>query len=509
VSDAADRPPPRGRAALVAGALLGIAGWALFATSLAAESVQWAPHATGGWAGGALLGLARTLTPGAASGELGNAAGLLWPLVLALSLVAATAGWILAVRSARERALPLGALLALTLVFAALANAAPGLLSSDVYAYIRLGRMAALLGANPFSEAPLAVPDGYVDDRWFMAEHVSPYGPLWIAVAAALAKLAELARLGFGDFVQLHRWLATACHCANAAMIHRIAEGRRPGSGSAASAAYALCPLAIVEVCSGAHNEVFLIGLLLLGIAQVLRSRPWLASALFAAASLIKLTALLAWAAHAALVARTARGRSEAVKRVFAIGLGAAALAALAYLPFWNGAGALASHEMLLGLLFGASPTNSLAEWLGTHALAPGWPPQLALRAAGAFCGMVFLGTVAVQLARTRDGGSFLRAIHAGFFAWSAFGASWNQPWYALTATAMAAIAPPSRLRDATWLLSVSVLAMYPLHALGDPTLYAQRGLAMGGIPLAYLGLALLSDRRRGRCWFRSSETTK
>jgi hypothetical protein len=497
VSDAAERPPPRGRAALFAGALLGIAGWTLFSTSLAAESVQWAPHAPGGWAADALLGLARTLTARAASGEPGGGAGLLWPMALALSLVAATAGWSLAVRAARERALPLAALLALTLAFAALANAAPGLFSSDVYAYIRLGRMAALLGANPFREAPLAVPDGYVDDRWFMAEHVSPYGPLWIAVAAALAKLAELARLGFGDFVQLHRWLATLCHCANAVLIHRIAEGRRRGSGSAACAAYALCPLAIVEVCAGAHNEVFLIVLLLLGIAQVLRSRPWLASALFAAASLIKPTALLAWAAHAVLVARTARGPTEAVRSVSAIGLGAAALAAIAYLPFWNGAGALASLEMLLGLLFGGSPTNSLAEWLGVHVLAAGGSLPLGLRLAGAFCGVAFLGTVAVQLARTRDRASFLRAIHAGFFAWSAFGASWNQPWYALTATAMAAIAPPSRLRDATWLLSVSVLAMYPLHAFGDPALYAHRGLAMGGIPLAYLGLALLADRLR------------
>ena len=490
-----DSGAPRGKGRLLAGGLLGLAGWTLFSASLAAERVQWAPHATRGWVARAVAELAAALARASAASGIGGEGGLLWPVAFGLSLVAVTAGWALVARAAGTRALSLRGVLALAVVFVAIANAAPGLLSSDVYAYIRLGRMAALFDRNPFLDAPTALPDGYVDDRWFMAHLTSPYGPLWIGVAAALAKLAELARLEFVESVQLYRWLATACHCLNAAMIHRIAGTLRPGSGVAASAAYALCPLAIVEVCSGAHNDVFVIALLLLGIAQQLRSRPWLASALFAAASLIKLYALLAWGAHALLVARTARSRVDAAKRVLAIGLSGAALAALAYLPFWEGPGTLAGFRMLLGLLFGLAPTNSLAEWIGTQALQGPWPPQLGLGIAGALCAGAFLATVVVLTSATRDVPSFLRALHGGFFAWSAFGATWNQPWYALAATAIAAISPPSRLRAATWLLSVTVLAIYLFHALEVPGLYAQRGLVMGGLPLAYLGLGFLAGR--------------
>ncbi len=489
---------PRGGGLLVAGGLLGLAGWTLFSASLAAERVQWAPHETRGWVARAVAELAAALARVAAASGIGTQ-GLLWPAAFGLSLVAATAGWILVARAARARALSLGGVLALAVVFAAVANAAPGLLSSDVHAYIRLGRMAALFDLNPFVDAPAALRDAYVDDRWFMAELTSPYGPLWIGIAAALAKLAELVGLELAASVQLYRWLATGCHCLNAALIHRIAEARRPGSGIAASAAYALCPLAIVELCSGAHNEVFVIGLLLLGIAQQLRSRPWLSSALFAAASLIKLYALLAWGAHALLVARTSRSRAEAAKQALSIGLTGAALAALAYLPFWEGPGTLAGFQMLFGLLFGLAPTNSLAEWIGTHALLGPWPPQLGLRVASTLCAGAFLATVVVLSSAVRDLPSFLRAIHGSFFAWSAFGAAWNQPWYALAATAVAAISPPSRLRAATWVLSVTVLAIYPLHALEVPGLYSQRGLVMGGLPLAFLGIGLLADRARPR----------
>jgi hypothetical protein len=299
--------------------------------------------------------------------------------------------------------------------------------------------------------------------------------------------------------VQLYRALAIGCHCLNAALIHRIAEVLRPRSGLAAGAAYALCPLAIVEVGSSAHNEVFAIALLLLGIAAQLRARPWRASALFVGAALIKLTALLAWGAHALLVARSSASRAAAARRTLALGLGAAALAALATLPFWEGPATLAGLRLLGGLLFGLAPTNSLAEWVGTQALPGAWLPEPGLRLASTLCAGAFLACAAILAAGIRDLPSFLRALHGGFFAWSAFGASWNQPWYALAATALAAIAPRSPLRDATWLLSVTVLAIYPLHAFGLPGLYAHRALAMAGIPLAYLALAWLADRARAR----------
>jgi hypothetical protein len=41
----------------------------------------------------------------------------------------------------------------------------------------------------------------------------------------------------------------------------------------------------------------------------------------------------------------------------------------------------------------------------------------------------------------------------------------------------------------------VTVLAIYPLHALEVPGLYTHRGLVMGGLPLAYLGLGFLAGR--------------
>jgi len=488
----------RGSRLLFGGGLLGAAAWALFSLSLASERVWWAPLESPSGPARALAGLASALTRSGVAGRIGAEEGTVSAAAFGLALAAACGAWGLLVAAARARALPPAGVLALAALFAAIAGSAPGLLSSDVHAYVRLGRMAALLGANPFLRPPAAVPDAYVDDRWFMAEVTSPYGPLWISIAALLARLADLAGLGFGAAVQLYRGLAIACHCLNAALVRRIAESLRPGSGLAASAAFALCPLAIVEVGSSAHNDVLVIALLLLGIGAQQRARTLRASALFAAASLIKLYALLAWGAHAVLVARSSPDRAAAAARTLPLAIGAAGLAALAYLPFWEGPSTLAGLRMLVGLLLGLSPTNSLAEWTAAHWPAGVWPsdPGGALRLAGGLGAVAFLGTVAWLAAAVRDLPSFLRALHGGFFAWSAFGAAWNQPWYALAATALAALSPASPLRTATWVLSVSVLAIYPLHALELPGLYAHRALFMAGIPLACLGLAPLAGRR-------------
>src|SRR5262245_58010939 len=111
------RAGPRGGRQLVAGGLLGAAGWALFSLSLASERVQWAPldGSTGPVA--ALAALAAALARALVAS--GIEAGSSFAAAFGLALAAASAGWVLLVCAARARALPPAGALALALVFSA------------------------------------------------------------------------------------------------------------------------------------------------------------------------------------------------------------------------------------------------------------------------------------------------------------------------------------------------------------------------------------------------------
>lgn len=276
-------------------------------------------------AGRRLFGLA------AASAAVYVAIALLWPERSHRTLREAAA-WIavgtvfalflLGLRSAARTSLRV-CLLAAALPLAA-ATFPAAIHSSDVEAYVTVGRIQSRYGLDPYAhtadEIPDAVEDPLVFGQWL--DRPCVYGPLFSLYARAVAAASgENAKLAIGLF-KIGNVLALAL----AAWI-LIRLGRGPPALWFLLAA----PVVLLHVVVDAHNDA-LVGLFLLGTLAAARTGRWpLVLPALAAAALVKVAVvvvapfalLFLWRRHGA--ARTA------ISAALALALAAAASAP--YLP--------------------------------------------------------------------------------------------------------------------------------------------------------------------------------
>lgn len=211
----------------------------------------------GGWGSGALP-----------PGEDGFGPGT--PLVVVGVLLLGVAWWRL--RDGGLRAV---------LLWAAPLLLAPPMFSRDVYAYV--GQAALVVeGVDPYSNGPAALDgplvDG-IDEVW--RETPSPYGPLWLMLAALVVRVT-------GDSL-----LPALVGMRLLAVLGLVLAGwalRRLGGDRALWLGVAN-PLVLLHLVAGAHNEALMLGLMLAGLAVT--SLP-LAAVLITAGALVKLPALAA-----------------------------------------------------------------------------------------------------------------------------------------------------------------------------------------------------------------------
>ena len=245
--------------------------------------------ALGGWGSGALPPGWESFGPGT-------------PLVVVGVLLLGAAWWRL-----RDGGLRAAVLWAAPLLLA------PPLMSRDVYAYV--GQAALVVeGLDPYSEGPGALDgplvDG-IDEVW--RDTPSPYGPLWLMLAALVVRIT-------GDSL-----LPALVGMRLLAVLGLVLAGwalRRLGGDRALWLGVAN-PLVLLHLVAGAHNEALMLGLMLAGLAAA--SLP-LAAVLITAGALVKLPALAAlgflvmarpgWPARvrAGLVAAGACGVTAAVR---------------------------------------------------------------------------------------------------------------------------------------------------------------------------------------------------
>jgi hypothetical protein len=392
----------------------------------------------------------------------------------------------------------------------------PGTFSADLHSYIWYGRILALYGASPFTHSPAEYAardaEGWLD-LVYWPDTPAVYGPVWVGLAGGVAWLAQ----SLGGAISLHlvghRLVAALAHLLNVGLLWHVtgqllarnppstagpgaggADGGRAGARLAVTLFYAWNPLALIEFGLNGHNDVLLVTGLLAALALHLAGRWRLAVSVLMLAVLVKVVALAWLLGYLWLLARhppEAGARPGLGTRLGVVGQGlacSAGIAALAYLPFWEG------WATLQPLWSGPAATrfvNSLAalvrikvpEILHQFAVSGDWQPaarwevdtlratlEAPLRGVAA---VVTVGGGVLLTARVRTLEDLTRAWGWSGFVYLTIGAVWFWPWYVAWLLVPAALLGPARLQTATLLLSLTSLTLYAIYPRVPPALGA------------------------------------
>ncbi|KUO06875.1 polyprenol phosphomannose-dependent alpha 1,6 mannosyltransferase MptB [Streptomyces sp. DSM 15324] len=350
-------------------------------------------------------------------------------------LVLLTAAWVLLGGLVRGADPPAPRALVLVLaVWAAPLVVGPPLFSRDVYSYLAQGAMVdAHIDVYTHGPARLGGPlAAEVAPLW---QHTgAPYGPVFMAVAAALYGLTR------GELPAGLLGMRLVALCGVALMAVALPRLARHSGADPAAALWlgVLNPLVLLHLVAGAHNDAVMLGLLGIGLVAALARRPVPAAVLVTLAALVKAPAILGLAAVVLLAVRAGRHPARAVLTTLAAcaatTVAATALAGTGY--GWIAAlnTPVSPQNWALTSLLGRA-TGALLEHLGSD-LAP-----LAVPAWHAF-GLAVTAVALVAIwwrLRPRP----VYALGLSLATVAAFGPA-IRPWYALWGLFLIAAAAPS-----------------------------------------------------------------
>jgi hypothetical protein len=283
--------------------------------------------------------------------------------------------------------------------------AGPLLLSRDVFAYWDYGRLTAAHDANPYAVPPIRFAGDPAEramaPAWRRTDSV--YGPLFTAASAGLASVRqspETASLGYRSV-------------AAAGMLALVGLAAVAAPFPAFAAAFVgWNPLLALDFAGGGHNDVWMMVLVLCGLALA-ATRPRLAGTGWALAAGVK------WIAVALLpLELLGRTRNDAVRML----LGFVAAAATIAVSAW--------------LLFGTAWLAALAPF--AH-LTAGWavPSRLAQAGLPGWLALAPLLLALPRLVRSSRAGHPRLAAATGLLL---VASPWLLPWYAVWAVPLAAV---------------------------------------------------------------------
>lgn len=244
-----------------------------------------------------------------------------------VAAVALAAGaFALVLRAAWRGGLSARAVVGLALAGHALVLTLPLLFSRDVYSYAIQGRIVAVHHRNPYVATPADLPTDplfpYVGPKW--ADTPSVYGPLWVQISAALARVAP----DIPGQILAFRLLAAVASLATLALVAHLAQRLAPRRRAFALAAFGLNPVVLFQSVGSGHNDL-LVALAVAGaLALLATGRRLAATSALALGALVKATAavplLLALVVVAARAPRRRRLRALAPHVGLAAGIGLA-----------------------------------------------------------------------------------------------------------------------------------------------------------------------------------------
>ena len=420
-------------------------------------------------------------------------------VLFGLLAVLMVAGWCGAYRAVEDSSIALPGVLLGAAVLGIPLLLLTGIYSDDVFLYHFYGRELAHYGANPYTTPPAAFAGDpllkWVYWKWLP----SAYGPLWLAVSAALSALAADS---IAAAVVLYRTAGLLAHLAAVSVVYMAARALRPRHAVRAAAFYGWNPFVLFESVASAHNDALLIVFVCAVVAAITRERWSLAGILLACATMVKPFAALA----AVPLATTMWTRSRERRIGNAVGATVAASLTILvlYAPF--NAGDALLRNMVANPASGIY-MNSLWELVavqvgGWSGITRAWventwldPARVALLALSLLAG-------AVVSLRTRRFPPGLIVLWTGF----CLSQAWIWPWYFMPVIAMAAF-EGRRAQRLAIALSLGGLLFY----LGWPPPTKSLAWIYDGRSLLLFGPALLVMIVEGcsrLCWPGSRRTT-
>lgn len=355
----------------------------------------------------------------------------------ALLLVVLLVAYLVVLACARAGAIPFRAGIAAVLAAHAIFLLAPPLFSADVFGYVDYARLALLHGLDPYVHGAADAARDPVVPFVGWRDIPTPYGPLFTVASLPLAWLSVPAALW------ATKALAAALSLGCCALVGRIAQ-RRGLDPLRAVLFVGLNPLLLAYGVGGAHNDFLLLALALGAILLALQERAFPAGALGLLAVGVK--------APAALLLPFLLLSTRAPRRVLAGALtAAAALLALAVVAFEREAlGFVSQIREQQRFVATESVPNRVAALLGFDALPAGLRALFALAFAASVGGLLW--------ATWRGRIDWLTAAGWATLA-LLLSTAWLVPWYVVWVLPLAAVAHDPRLRAATLLFCVYVVA--------------------------------------------------
>jgi hypothetical protein len=305
--------------------------------------------------------------------------------------------------------------------------------STDLFDYIFRGRMAAAYGDNPY----LVLPNRHRNDPLFnfigWPNAPSAYGPLWELISARLSAIGGTS-IQLNLFLQKGLALLTFLLCGVVIVLMDRPDG--DGNRLLSGAIWLWSPLALWEIVGMGHNDGLLVLSMLLALWAVSRGHyRWATVALVTGALFKFLPAILL----PLVFVHGARRESWPARFRLAVEMGliAAVMVVLAYLPYWQGWNTLSNitvREKFLNAAPLAILTHTLSQWWSIDMVRP--------KVASAGSALLAVGLL-WQMWHIWRYGRDLRTAFFGVLAWYLIVASqWFQPWYVLWLLALVAVRP-------------------------------------------------------------------
>ncbi|MGE3913010.1 MAG: hypothetical protein AB7K36_26870, partial [Chloroflexota bacterium] len=258
---------------------------------------------------------------------------------LSLALTALYVLYLMAVRAGRGRPSVAGvlAVLGVAVLFQALMIVSPYSLSGDVFSYGSYGRIYAVYGGSPYLETPAEYPADPFTSFVYWKHVPSFYGPLWTLISGQVALLAGS---DVGLAVLLFRTVAGGGVLASSLLAFLLLRHIDPERALAGTLLIAWSPLAIVESGLGAHNDVLMGLLIVLGLLLAWQPQWWFAALSVGAvvlAGLVKATALALLPLLGIYLLRKAPGWRARIGTVVMSAVLAAGISAAIVWPVWVG----------------------------------------------------------------------------------------------------------------------------------------------------------------------------
>lgn len=306
----------------------------------------------------------------------------------------------------------------------------------DVFLYAVRSRLLTAYGQNPIS-VPFSV---HPNDPWmpfatsYWAERVSPYGPLWNAVAAPITALSgdrmAVALIGF-------KLLCLLCALACTWLIARTLAATGRADAATGALLFLWNPLVLWESVGNAHNDVVLTLLLLLALYAWAAQRNVLVLPALVLATLLKYVTLPLLPLAAIALWRRAPDRAARWRLIVWSVVGSALAAAVALYPF-DVLGALRASVAQQGAIAYTSPASVALALLHNH-----YPSEQIMAWATWAGAAVLLAALALAaIAMWRQPERFPRVCFEVLYVFLLVAVASSRAWYLIWLVALAALLP-------------------------------------------------------------------